>query len=409
MWQAAYLFDISIRLLLLVLFVYFIFNAVPLVKGIRKNTVFLLLLAAVFFLSVAVGWPMIGTGLLIIISFLFVYFYNDGLFSENWYWLLPPAGCLLLSNLFLGHGYYNGTVALILMLECLFLLLSYKRGYLHGWNAVLVTILYIVFMAVDGIITQYAEVLFKDVQVATLSHLLIGFVSMLLFGLLEMTLSAYEKGFLRTTKELREQMIGQQYEEIQSIYLNVRGWRHDYHNHIQVLKTTLKQGQYDQANAYLDTIENALRKVDTYVKSGNVMADAILNSKLSLAEQKQIPVTCDAFLPETLLITDVDLCTLLGNVLDNAIESCERLSVSERFIRVYMALNKEQFYLSVQNATVESPNENQKQLMSKKKGDHGLGVNRVAAVVKTYEGFLNINQQPGVFAVEVMMPLSSTK
>jgi sensor histidine kinase regulating citrate/malate metabolism len=226
----------------------------------------------------------------------------------------------------------------------------------------------------------------------------------MLFWLLELTLSKYEKGFLISTKELREQMLSQQYEEIQAVYLNMRGWRHDYHNHIQVLKANLDQEQLENARTYLNAIEDELRRVDTFIKSGNVMADAILNSKLTLAQQKKIAITCDAFLPEELFIHDIDLCTILGNVLDNAIESCEKLSEQDRFIRVYIALQKEQLYISIQNASVQEIDFEQKNYISTKRGNHGLGMKRVAAVVNKWEGYFHLCQEPGVFATEIMIP-----
>lgn len=87
------------------------------------------------------------------------------------------------------------------------------------------------------------------------------------------------------------------------------------------------------------------------MKWGNMMTDAILNSKITMALKQKIDLNCDAFLPEKLFITDTDLCTLLGNILDNALESCEKLPEEKRFIRIYLAMVKEEFYLSVQNAS----------------------------------------------------------
>ena len=196
-----------------------------------------------------------------------------------------------------------------------------------------------------------------------------------------------------------------QYDEIRGIYLDMRGWRHDYHNHLQVMKAELAAGQLAELSAYLDELEADLDRVDTYVKSGNLMVDAILNSKLSLAEKGGVSVTCKAVVPESLTVDDVDLCVILGNLLDNALESCEKLPATERWLRVYLAARGSQLYMSVQNSAVEDPSFNARNYITEKRGNHGLGMKRVAAVVDKYEGFLNLANEPGIFAAEVSLPL----
>lgn len=78
-------------------------------------------------------------------------------------------------------------------------------------------------------------------------------------------------------------------------------------------------------------LEKDLDSVDALVKSGNLMVDAILNSKLTIAKQKQIHVQCKAHVAKHIAIRDIDLCVIIGNLLDNAIEACEMLEEKERF------------------------------------------------------------------------------
>ena len=157
---------------------------------------------------------------------------------------------------------------------------------------------------------------------------------------------------------------------------------------------------------YLNEIETELNRVDLFVRSGNLMADAILNSKITRAVEKGIRVNCDAALEEDLFLSDMDLCIILGNVLDNAIESCEKIEVEKRFLRIYMAIMKEQLYISVQNAAPEILNFEERNYISTKRGNHGLGMKRVAAVVEKREGFLNLNNEAGIFGTEIMIPKS---
>lgn len=75
-----------------------------------------------------------------------------------------------------------------------------------------------------------------------------------------------------------------------NIYLIMRGWRHDYHNHLQSMKAYVEMGQYDKLQEYLGLLENDLDQVNQLCDSGNVNLDAILNSKISLAEKNGIRV-----------------------------------------------------------------------------------------------------------------------
>lgn len=211
----------------------------------------------------------------------------------------------------------------------------------------------------------------------------------------------------------QNELIEKQCDEVQNIYQTMRGWRHDYHNHIQAMKAMTLQvrqeggecGALLRLEEYLDSLNDDLTAVDTVVKTGNVMVDAILNSKLTLARRQKISVNCKAELPERISVEDVDLCVILGNLLDNAIEACGRIEEGARFLRVYMRVNTSQFYLSVQNSARAEPDFDERNYISKKRGNHGLGMKRVKAMVDKYHGYLNLANEPGIFAAEVTLPL----
>lgn len=230
-------------------------------------------------------------------------------------------------------------------------------------------------------------------------------VELLVYLLLTGGFERLRRGFESSTERFQQEVLSRQYDEIRGIYLDMRGWRHDYHNHLQVMKADLAAGHLEELSAYLDDLERDLDRVDTYVKSGNLMVDAILNSKLSLTEKGGVAVTCKAVVPESLTVDDVDLCVILGNLLDNALESCEKLPAGERWLRVYLAARGAQLYVSIQNSAVEDPSFNARNYITEKRGNHGLGMKRVAAVVDKYEGFLNLANEPGIFAAEVSLPL----
>ncbi|MXQ74259.1 GHKL domain-containing protein [Clostridiaceae bacterium DONG20-135] len=210
----------------------------------------------------------------------------------------------------------------------------------------------------------------------------------------------------RDTADFQNQVMSHHYEEVKSVYLNMRGWRHDYHNHIQTMKAYLQLKQYTQLESYLNELEADLSSVDQLVKSGNLMMDAILNSKLSLAKEHQIEIHCKAVTPESLCISDIDICVMIGNLMDNAIEACDQIPPDKRRIRVYTDIVHQQFYLSVTNSANENISEDQKRYISEKRGNHGHGMKRVKLTVDKYDGYLNLKNEPGVFVSELMIPLN---
>ena len=192
--------------------------------------------------------------------------------------------------------------------------------------------------------------------------------------------------------------------EVENIYSQMRGWRHDYHNHIQKLKAHLHLCQYDEIGDYLSQLDEDLTSVDTILKTGNVMADAILNSKLSLAATRGIRITAKAIVPKSLPYAEVDLCIIIGNLLDNATEACQKLPQGKRFIRLYIAVLKGQLYISVSNSCADVKRSD-KTFLSTKAKEGGFGLMRIDKIADKYNGFINRQHEDGVFVTEVMLPL----
>ena len=204
----------------------------------------------------------------------------------------------------------------------------------------------------------------------------------------------------------QNELIARHCAEVENIYRQMRGWRHDYHNHIQAMQACLALGDTDGLDAYLGRLNQDLARVDTVLKTGNVMVDAILNSKLSLAKARQVAVHAKAAAPKRLTVADVDLCVLLGNLLDNAIEACAGLPDSDaRFLRVYLGVLKGQLYISVTNAAGSDIRRAGSGYVSTKGGGHGFGLTRIDRIVEKYGGYVNRQHEPGVFATEVLLPL----
>ncbi len=204
----------------------------------------------------------------------------------------------------------------------------------------------------------------------------------------------------------QNELVDRHYKEVETMYRKMRGWRHDYHNHIQVLQAQLELYQYTDAVEYLKNLADDLLKVDTVQKTGNTMVDAIISSKLALMKERNIRIDITAHVPQDILISGVDLCVLLGNMLDNAMEACSEISdIKDRFIRIYIDIVKNHLYIAVTNSMKEGCKKEGRRYLSSKIGAHGFGLLRIDSIVSKYNGFVNRQNEQDVFATEVMIPL----
>ena len=207
-------------------------------------------------------------------------------------------------------------------------------------------------------------------------------------------LAAYQREIMET-----------HYRETETMYQEMRGWRHDFRNHLQLLKSYAQKGDLAAVQAYLAELEQGLSRVDPAVKTGNTMADAILNSKISLARSKGVPVRADARIPVKLSISDLDLCVILGNLFDNAIEASVKLPESQRLIRLYMDMKGSQLYISFTNFAPGGKLTQAGGRFSTTKGSgHGFGLLRIDSVVKRLGGYLRRASEEGAFTTEILLP-----
>lgn len=217
----------------------------------------------------------------------------------------------------------------------------------------------------------------------------------------------------KTEKQIalyQQVLIKTHYQEVDNMYHQIRGWRHDYRNHIQTMKAYAAMEDWEAIQKYLELLDEDLTKVDTVIKTGNPMTDAIFNSKISLAKAKDIKVVADADIPVKLKIPEIDLCCVLGNLFDNAIEASLQLPVEDRLIRIYMDMKNTQLYISFTNFTAGKKLKKRGNLFKSTKKDdgHGLGLLRIDSIIDRLDGYISRNSEDGAFTTEILLPQMET-
>lgn len=190
--------------------------------------------------------------------------------------------------------------------------------------------------------------------------------------------------------------IRKQYEEMRSI-------RHDMKQHLAVISRLANEGDISGAAEYAAECSNLLEAVDIFVDVKNNFINAILNSKLSIAKSKGITVLCSSS-SDISGICEHDLCILLGNMLDNAIEAAEKIQ-GAKFIEVSILVDEDKLNICVSNSIASSVLKNNPKLKTSKsnKALHGFGIRSIWHIAEKYNGSLDFYEEELVFNCRVLL------
>ena len=203
--------------------------------------------------------------------------------------------------------------------------------------------------------------------------------------------------------EMQEEQAKRHLEEVRSIHNEMRGYKHDFHHHLQALKGQLEAGEIDRAIAYIDQLDQTLQNVDTLLKTGNVTVDAILSAKIAGAKAEGISVTVDASIPDNLTLTDLELSIIIGNLLDNAIEAC-RSAEGKKFIRISLHMKGKMLYFYMLNSAGAKKQKLGSLFRTSKGSAHGFGLHRAENVLNEHGGWVKYNSEDGAFTSEFLVP-----
>lgn len=191
------------------------------------------------------------------------------------------------------------------------------------------------------------------------------------------------------------------YDDINEKYRETRAMRHDMRNHLLAVSTLLEMGEIQSAKEYLGEVFSELDSVRMNIKTGSSVLDALLFKKIEQAGNRSI--TLDISFESSIdnkKISDYDLCTVFGNILDNAIEAVERLS--EKKPITLSVRNKEEMLVIICENSFESINDNLRTTKSDA-AHHGQGINRIKAIAAKYGGICEIKTDGNVFSISVLL------
>ena len=183
---------------------------------------------------------------------------------------------------------------------------------------------------------------------------------------------------------------------------DMRVFRHDFKNNLTSVRALISDGQYGEAEKYIDELYGRLDATKSVVSTGNHLADAILAEKYAAARERGVKIDFEGIIPNG-RIENIDLCTILANALDNAIEGIRH--VKNAAIGIRAIDDGAVFTLIISNPT-DKPVEIKNNRVKTTKGDdvnHGLGIGSIRNAAGKYNGEVNLRYKNGYFTIEVMM------
>lgn len=230
------------------------------------------------------------------------------------------------------------------------------------------------------------------------------------FGLVIMNiilLYLLESIIAREDKVFREKIKGEtdRYRSISQHLENQRKQVHEFKNQIMCIEGMLGSGETGATLNFLHKVTDSFNDYVDVIDTNNVIVNAVLNSKYKEAISKNIVFVLKASDLSNLILEDEDIVTILSNLLNNAIEACEKVK-ERKLIKVKITIEGEMIVISVKN-TVSEPVKiinNQIETTKSNKNDHGFGIENVQSAINKYKGTGVMNYMDGYFSFSIIIP-----
>ena len=234
----------------------------------------------------------------------------------------------------------------------------------------------------------------------SLSISLIGiiFINISMFNFFESYEDKIKLKYLETLKQQEQE----NYKLLALSHKQVKELKHDIENQFSVLNGLMKSGDNAAAMQYLDKLNSYVRTANRICYTGNNVIDSIVNIKGSLAQTYGIEFICKVNIITSIKADELELCRIIGNGLDNAIEGCQRVDVQNKHICFSISEDREKLMIVISN-TSDEVDTTALSSTKKEKGLHGIGISSIKSSVERLDGLVKFDYADGIFKLNIMV------
>ena len=211
---------------------------------------------------------------------------------------------------------------------------------------------------------------------------------------------------LRQQQEL-DRLEKQHYDLVVSTTESLRQWKHDYQGQLRLINTLIEQGKLAELKQFSNQLINDLPSTAFLPLSGNHILDAVVSLRMMDAKRHDIHFETTLFLPDRIPLSEVVFASLIGNLLDNAIEACRKVPSKNTEIKFEIRPWKQMMYIYCSNTSDGNYilNSNGELLSTKSLQGHGIGIRRIKEIVEASGGTYKFTPEAERFNVSIMIPL----
>lgn len=273
-----------------------------------------------------------------------------------------------------------------------------------GWLICISNLSYvIVFMGLEYTLVRQNEVYDQNYSIVMIISVLLLLFVLILNNLLW-------KCFIKIKRQEKQEALKQDELRVKSEYYyekaksdeEIREIYHDLRNHLLMLRAG------EVTDGFVTKLEEKIKEHKCFLNTGNDYLDILLNDKMRIALSKDIKVNIDVDFRETDFVEPLDISSIFGNMFDNAIEACEKISnLEERFINLHVIKKNSMLIIKMENSILKCEG-NQKTFNTTKinKNLHGFGLRSIQKAIEKYGGTVRIECQNSIFLIITVIPNS---
>lgn len=270
----------------------------------------------------------------------------------------------------------------------------------------------------NAIIIYVAFVLYKYIEISNYMDYIIFFILTLCAHIFSWLIYIFTKKILE--QEQQEELMKlkiKEYENqnfyiknMEDIMQNIRAQRHDFNNHVSTLYGLIYLNKFEESKKYILGLADDISFANKIIDVGHPVITALINMKKDKMLREKIKLNLDVELPQNLSLDYIDLSIIIGNLLDNAVESCLNSGINEPFIELIIHTKGNYLVIETSNSksntvSIELDSLEHRFTTKNDKDNHGFGLSNIRKIVNQYEGIIRIEDKESIFAVHIALPL----